>query len=107
MSTPTIRRLDRAIQDATRKLEAARKGELWPLTASEKRQVVTALAGGSYKVVRGKSTAKADRKLDALKSSVESRLSAELSALQTEYQTAVNKAAADKAAKKAKGWSWI
>nr|WP_011475432.1 hypothetical protein [Streptomyces sp. 44414]ABC67370.1 pRL2-7 [Streptomyces sp. 44414] len=104
MSTATIRRLDRAIQQATNKLEAARKGEMWPLTASEKRQVVTALAGGSYKVVRGKSTAKADRKLDALKSSIEARLSAELSALQTEHQTAVNKAAADKAARKAKGW---
>ena len=104
MSTATIRRLDRAVQQATAKLEAARKGEMWPLTASEKRQVVTALAGGSYKVVRGKSTAKADRKLDALKSSIEARLSAELSALQSEHQTAVNKAAADKAARKAKGW---
>lgn len=107
VSNSNIRRLERAIQQAERKLEAARKGEMWPLTGSEKRQVVTALAGGSYKVVRGKSTARADSKLKRLETSVEGRLSAELSALQREHDKAVNKAAADKAAKKSSGFSWF
>ncbi|MDQ1041774.1 hypothetical protein [Streptomyces sp. V4I2] len=99
-----IRRLERAVTLAERKLAAAKNGEMWPLTGSEKRQVITALAGGSVKVVRGKSTARADSKLKRLEASVTGRLSAELSALQTAHQTAVNKAAADKAAKKRKGW---
>ncbi|MFD0441312.1 hypothetical protein [Streptomyces chartreusis] len=100
-----IRRLEKAVTYAQRKLDAAKKGEMWPLTGSEKRQVIGALAGGSVKVVRGKSTAKADSKLDRLEAAIVGRLGAELSALQTEHQKAVTKAAADKAAKKAKGWS--
>lgn len=105
-ATANIRRLEREIAKATNKLEAAQKGEMWPLTGSEKRQVITALAGGSYKVMRGKSTTNAERKLDRLTKSIEGRLSAELTALQTEHQKAVNKAAGDKAAKKASGFSW-
>lgn len=107
VSNSNIRRLERAVAQAENKLEAAKKGDMWPLTGSEKRQVVAALAGGSYKVVRGKSTAKADRKIERLTASIEGRLSAELTALQTEHQKAVNKVAADKAAKKASGWSWF
>ncbi|MGW1269865.1 hypothetical protein [Streptomyces sp. NPDC002491] len=99
-----IRRLEKAVTYAQRKLDAAKNGEMWPLTGTEKRQVIGALAGGSVKVVRGKSTANADSKLKRLETSVVGRLSAELTALQTAHQTAVNKAAADKAAKKAKGW---
>jgi hypothetical protein len=99
-----INRLDRAVRDAERKLDAARNGEMWPLTASEKRKALTGLVGGGYKAARGKSTARADRNLDALERSVDQRLSAELSALQREHQAAVNKAAADKAAKKSSGW---
>ncbi|MEV0695390.1 hypothetical protein [Streptomyces sp. NPDC050388] len=106
MGKPDTRRLDRAIQDVTRRLTAARQGEMWPLTASEKRQVVTALAGGSYKVLRGKSPANADRKLAGLQAAVESRLTAELSALQAERQAIVNQAAAAKAAKKSTGGWW-
>lgn len=100
VTNSNIRRLERAVAQAENKLAAAKNGEMWPLTGSEKRQVITALAGGSYKVVRGKSTAKADRKIERLTKSIEGRLSAELTALQTEHQKAVGKAAADKAAKK-------
>ncbi|MCX4429439.1 hypothetical protein OG991_60730 [Streptomyces mirabilis] len=106
MSNSNIRRLERAVTQAANKLEAAKNGEMWPLTGSEKRQVITALAGGSYKVVRGKSTANADRKIERLTKSIEGRLSAELTALQTEHGKAVTKAAGDKAAKKASGFSW-
>jgi len=54
MPKPNTSRLDREIQLTTRKLEAVRNQEMWPLTGSERRAVLRALAGGSYKVVRGK-----------------------------------------------------
>ncbi|OSC69692.1 hypothetical protein B5181_12115 [Streptomyces sp. 4F] len=104
MPKPNTRRLDREIQLATRKLEAACKGEMWPLTGTEKRAVVRALAGGSYKVVRGKSTSRADSKLEWLWASVQTRLKSELKALQTERQRLVNEATAAKAAKKSSSW---
>lgn len=104
MGKPDTRRLDREIQHTHRKLEAVGKGELWPLTGPERRAVLRGLAGGSYKVVRGKSPARAERKLDLLKQSVLSRLTAELTALQTERQRIVNEYAAGKAAKKPSIW---
>ncbi|MGP4086129.1 hypothetical protein [Streptomyces sp. KR55] len=104
MAKPNTRRLDREILQTTRKLEAAQKGEMWPLTGPEKRAVVRALAGGSYKVVRGKSTGRADRKLETLWASVQTRLKSELKALQKERQRVVNEAASAKAAKKSSGW---
>ncbi|MFE0251769.1 hypothetical protein [Streptomyces sp. NPDC059010] len=104
MGKPNTRRLDREIQQATRKLDAACKGEMWPLTGAEKRAVVRALAGGSYKVVRGKSTSRADRKLETLWTSVQTRLKSELTALQTARQRLVSEAASAKAAKKSSIW---
>ncbi|MEU8847897.1 hypothetical protein AB0C70_16985 [Streptomyces sp. NPDC048564] len=104
MPKPNTRRLDREIQQTTRKLEAAKKGEMWPLTGAEKRAIVRALAGGSYKVVRGKSTGRAERKLETLWTSVQTRLKSELTALQTERQRVVNEATAANAAKKQSIW---
>ncbi|MBA2945109.1 hypothetical protein [Streptomyces himalayensis] len=104
MPKPNTRRLDREIQLATRKLEAAKKGEMWPLTGAEKRAVLAALAGGSYKVVRGKSPGRAERKLETLWASVQTRLKSELKALQKERQRVVNEAASAKAATKSSGW---
>ncbi|WP_328872862.1 hypothetical protein OHT76_23680 [Streptomyces sp. NBC_00287] len=104
MLKPNTRRLDREIQQTERKLEAARKQEMWPLTGRERRQVVAALAGGSYKVVRGKSPGRAERKLETLWQSVLNRLTTELTALQTERQRIVNEAATAKAAKKSSIW---
>lgn len=104
-SKPNTRRLDREIALAARKVEAAKQGEMWPLTGSERRRIITALAGGSYKVARSKSPARAERKLDAVTNEIHSRLSAELAALQTAKQAVINEAAAAKAAKKTSGWS--
>lgn len=50
MGNADTRRLDREISKTTRKLEAVRKGEMWPLTSAERRAVIGALAGGSYRV---------------------------------------------------------
>ena len=104
MSKPNTSRLDREIRQTERKLEAVRKGEMWPLTGQERRAVLRGLAGGSYKVARGKSPARAERKLDTMWQSVQTRLTAELTALQTERQRIVNEAATVKAAKKSSGW---
>ncbi|MEU6217214.1 hypothetical protein ABZ845_06760 [Streptomyces sp. NPDC047022] len=104
MGKPDTRRLDREIRLTTRKLEAVRRGEMWPLTSSERRAAVGALAGGSYRSLRGKSTSRAENRLEALSSSVETRLIAELTALQAERQRIVTEAAQAKAAKKSSGW---
>ncbi|MGI5377094.1 hypothetical protein ACQEV2_23185 [Streptomyces sp. CA-251387] len=104
MLKPNTRRLDREIQQTRRKLEAAGKEELWPLTGRERRQVVAALAGGSYKIARGKSPGRAERKLETLWQSVLNRLTTELTALETERQRVLNEAATAKAAKKSSGW---
>ncbi|MGW1917464.1 hypothetical protein ACWCQS_44095 [Streptomyces sp. NPDC002076] len=104
MSKPNTRRLDRAIQDATRKLEAARKRELWPLAGSEKRAVLSAAAGGAIKIVRGKNPTRAERNFERAWEGAERRLSAEVSALEKERDRIIADAAKDKAGKKSSGW---
>ncbi|MFH8467393.1 MULTISPECIES: hypothetical protein [Streptomyces] len=104
MGKPDTRRLDREIHKTNRKLEAVRNEEMWPLTGSERRAVLAALAGGSYRVARGKSTDRADRRLETVYQSVQTRLITELSALQGERQRIVSEAAKVKAAKKSSGW---
>ncbi|MGV9396322.1 hypothetical protein [Streptomyces sp. NPDC003668] len=104
MGKPDTRRLDREIQQTNRKLEAVRNRELWPLDGRERRAVLGALATGSYRVVRGNSPARAERKLDTAWQSVETRLVAEIAALQAERRRIVTEAATDKAAKKPSRW---
>ncbi|MFE1291666.1 hypothetical protein [Streptomyces sp. NPDC058751] len=104
MGKPDTRRLDRAIRETNRMLEAVRRGELWPLTGSERRQMLAAVAGGSYRVLRGKSTGHADNRIETVSTSAETRLIAEITALQIERQRVVTEAARAKAAKKSSGW---
>ncbi|MEU0003722.1 hypothetical protein ABZ079_05275 [Streptomyces sp. NPDC006314] len=104
MAKPDTRRLDKEIRLTERKLEAVRNGEMWPLTSQERRQVLRGLVGGSYRVARGKSTARAEQQMDSVSESAQIRLIAELTALQTERQRIVNEAAQAKAAKKSSGW---
>ncbi|MFJ9243053.1 hypothetical protein [Streptomyces sp. NPDC101776] len=104
MAKPNTGRVDREIRLTTRKLEAVRKQEMWPLTGSERRAVIGALAGGSFRVVRGKSTTRAERRLESLWVSVQTRLNSEITTLQNERQRIVTEAAAAKAAKKSSGW---
>ncbi|PNE36336.1 hypothetical protein [Streptomyces noursei] len=104
MGKPDTRRLDKAIQQTTRKLEAVRNRELWPLEGRERRAVLSALASGSYSTHRGNGPGRAERQLDTAWTSAETRLIAELTALNTERQRVVNEAAADRAAKKSSGW---
>ncbi|MEV5170890.1 hypothetical protein AB0L10_07325 [Streptomyces flaveolus] len=104
MGKPDTRRLDREIQQTERKLKAVREREMWPLDGRERRAVVAALAGGSYRVVRGNSPSRAERKLETAWESAETRLSAEIDALRAERQRVVTEAAETKAAKKSSGW---
>ncbi|WP_028799117.1 hypothetical protein [Streptomyces sp. 142MFCol3.1] len=104
MGKPDTRRIDRAIRETNRKLEAVRRGELWPLTGSERRAMLAALAGGTYRIARGKSTTRADNRVDSVSSSAETRLIAEITALQIERQRLVTEAAQAKAAKKSRWW---
>ncbi|MFF8989560.1 hypothetical protein ACF09H_06275 [Streptomyces sp. NPDC014983] len=104
MGKPDTRRLDKAIRETTRKLEAVRERETWPLNSRERRAVLGAVASGAYNLHRGNGTARADRQLDATWQSAETRLIAEITALQVERQRVVNEAAAARAAKKSSGW---
>ncbi|MFD0068994.1 hypothetical protein, partial [Streptomyces sp. NPDC127574] len=79
-------------------------GELWPLTGSERRKMLAALAGGSYRVMRGKSTGRAESRIHSVSTSAETRLIAEMTALQGERQRLITEAARVKAAKKSSGW---
>ncbi|WP_329273834.1 hypothetical protein [Streptomyces sp. NBC_01451] len=104
MSKSDIRRIDREIHKATVKLEAVRRGESWPLNGAERRAMARATVGGSYKVVRGKSTARAEQQMDTTTANAEMRLTAELTALHGEKQRLITEAARAKAARKASGW---
>jgi hypothetical protein len=104
MRNADIRRLDRAILATTKKLEAVRRGEWWPLNGSERRAMARALAGGSYQVVRGRSAGRAEERMDATGNAAEMRLNAELMALHGERQRLITEAAREKAKKKSSGW---
>ncbi|MEU3346278.1 hypothetical protein ABZ723_15085 [Streptomyces sp. NPDC006700] len=104
MGKPDTRRLDREIQKTNRKLEAVREREMWPLDSRERRAIVAAMAGGSYGVMRGRGTDRAERRLESAWLSAETRLIAEITALQTERQRVVTEAASAKSAKKSTGW---
>ncbi|CAM5474198.1 hypothetical protein [Streptomyces canus] len=104
MGKPNTRRLDKEIQLTQRKIEAVQNEEMWPLNSAERRKVLGALAGGSYRVLRGKSTGRAERLLEQVWNAVNMRLTTELTALQMERARIVTEAAKDKTAKKSSGW---
>jgi hypothetical protein len=104
MSNADLRRLDRAIEQTMRKLEAVRRGEWWPLNSSERRAMARALAGGAYKVARGRSAGRAEQRMDATGNAAELRLNAELTALHGERQRLITEAARAKAKKKSSRW---
>nr|WP_203731715.1 hypothetical protein [Streptomyces sp. SID12501] len=85
-------------------MAAVKRGESWPLNGAERRAMARATIGGSYKVVRGKSTARAEQQIDTTTANAEMRLTAELTALHGEKQRLITEAAREKAAKKSSGW---
>jgi hypothetical protein len=104
MGNADIRRLDRAIEQTQKKLEAVRRGEWWPLNGSERRAMARALAGGAYRAGCGRSTDRAEQRIDTTGMAAETRLNAELTALHGERQRLITEAARAKAQKKSSGW---
>ncbi|MEU5631492.1 hypothetical protein ACH47C_11135 [Streptomyces rishiriensis] len=104
MGKPDTRSIDREITKTTSKLEAVRRGEMWPLNSSERRAVLGALAGGSYRVLRGRDATREENRLESVSEQAVTRLTAEVTALHIERQRIVREYAAAKAAKKASGW---
>ncbi|WP_103544422.1 hypothetical protein, partial [Streptomyces sp. SM1] len=76
----------------------------WPLNGRERRAMARAVTGGAYRVVRGRSTGRAEERIESTESAAETRLTAELSALHGERQRIVTETARTKAAKKSSGW---
>ncbi|MER7968536.1 hypothetical protein ABTX35_05915 [Streptomyces sp. NPDC096080] len=99
MGNSEIRRLDREIQTAQKKLEAVRRGEWWPLNGSERRAMARALAGGGYRAARGRSTSRAESQIETTGTAAETRLTAELTALHSERQRLLTEQARAKATK--------
>jgi ribosomal protein L17 len=54
--------------------------------------------------MRGKSTSRAENRIESVSTSAETRLIAEMTALQIEHQRIVTEAARAKATKKSSGW---
>ncbi|WP_309030676.1 hypothetical protein [Streptomyces alfalfae] len=104
MGKPDTRRLDREIQQTTRKLAAVQNREMWPLDGRERRAILSAVASSSVKVMRHKSTTRDETKVETAWNAAEMRLNAEIIALQAERQRIVNENAKAKAAKKSSGW---
>ncbi|MEW2571780.1 hypothetical protein [Streptomyces sp. NPDC047070] len=104
MGNSELRRLDREIEKTSRKLEAVQRGEWWPLNSRERRAIAGALVGGSYQIARGRSTGRADTRLETAGTAAQMRLTAELTALHGERQRLITEAARAKAAKKKSGW---
>ncbi|WP_181804191.1 hypothetical protein [Streptomyces shenzhenensis] len=104
MSNSDIRRIDREISKTTKKLEAVQRGEWWPLTSRERLAMTRALAGGARSIQQGRSTGRAEDRMDSIGTAVETRLNAELTALYGERQRLITEQARAKAAKKSSGW---
>ncbi|BFO14427.1 hypothetical protein SHKM778_08150 [Streptomyces sp. KM77-8] len=77
---------------------------MWPLNSRERRAMLRAVAGGAYRVTRGRSTGRAEQQIETTGSAAEVRLTAELSALHAERQRLITETARAKAAKKSSGW---
>ncbi|MEV7387518.1 hypothetical protein [Streptomyces sp. NPDC091215] len=104
MGKPDTKRVDRAIRQTEKKLEAVRRGEWWPLTSRERLAMTRAMAGGARSIHQGRSTGRAEQGMDTVGSAAETRLTAELTALYGERQRIVTEHARAKAAKKSSGW---
>lgn len=90
---------------ARRKLEAVRKGEMWPLTAGEKARLAVHTGRGAAKVVRGKSTKTADSAADRVFADAEERLKAEFDVLESARKAEIREKAQKKVGN-GSGFSW-
>lgn len=98
------RQFDRMIAAASRKLQGVRNGEISALSASEQTRVFLHAGRGARRVMRGKSTAPADKAIDRIFAGAEVRYAAEIRAAENARDKVIAETAAAKVAKKSSGW---
>ncbi|MGW6569983.1 hypothetical protein [Streptomyces sp. NPDC054975] len=91
---------------ASKRLTAVRNGELWPLTASEQARVILHIGRGAVKVVRGRSTTKAEAAADRIFKAAEERIAAEDAAAEAARTKKIREKAEAKVAKRAESKWW-
>ncbi|MGW4311013.1 hypothetical protein [Streptomyces californicus] len=106
MAKPNTRQVDRLIRDTEARLKRIRNGEVSALSGSEQARFVAHVGRGCVKVVRGKSTSKADRAADAVFAGAEERVAAELQAARTARQAVINEAATAAVTRKTESRWW-
>lgn len=98
------RQYDRIIRDTSRKLQAVRRGETWPLTASERARYAGYVGVAFAKATRLKESPMAERGMDRVFEDAIARLQAELQAAEMGKAAVIAEEAKAKVAKKASGW---
>ncbi|MEV6683293.1 hypothetical protein AB0N09_41565 [Streptomyces erythrochromogenes] len=105
MSKSEIRRLDRVIDAATRKLQGVEKRETWALSGRDQAAMAKHVAVIVAKGVRGQRPApRAERGIELIWENANAQLRAEIAAAQTAKAEIHHQAAKAKAAKKSGGW---
>ncbi|MFI7009882.1 hypothetical protein [Streptomyces sp. NPDC050145] len=99
MARPNTRKIDHKISDARDRLAAVQNRELTPLTGREKRKALSAMAAGSTQVVRGRSTSRADRRIDRVWDEAADRILTEIAELESERRSIVREAGDKKSAR--------
>ncbi|MER7659809.1 hypothetical protein [Streptomyces albidoflavus] len=106
MAKPNTRQVDRVIRETESRLQRIRNGEVSALSGGEQARFAAHLGRGCVKVVRGKSTSKADRALERVFSDAEERVAAELAAARTARQAVINEAATAAVTRKTESRWW-
>ncbi|WP_329449425.1 hypothetical protein OG906_43510 (plasmid) [Streptomyces sp. NBC_01426] len=105
MDKSEIRRLDRLIDTATRKLAGVEGRESWALSGRDQATLGRHVASIVYNGVRGqRPTPKADRGIELIWQNANAQLRAEIAAAQTAKAELLHQAAKAKAEKKSSGW---
>ncbi|MHC0431486.1 hypothetical protein ACX6XY_15010 [Streptomyces sp. O3] len=84
MSRANTRRIEKQIDKAREQLEGVRRQDLGALTSREQRRILAACARGGSQVVRGRSTRRADRRIDRLWEHAADRIEQEIGELEAE-----------------------
>ncbi len=84
MSRANTRRIEKQIEKAREQLEGVHRQDLGALSGREQRRLIAACARGGTQVVRGRSTRRADRRIERLWENAADRIEQEISELEAE-----------------------
>ncbi|MFF7373619.1 hypothetical protein [Streptomyces tricolor] len=101
---PNTRQFDRMIRNGEALLKRVKNGEISALSGSEQAKVLFHAGRGARRVMRGKSTAPADRAIDRVFAAAEERIGAEIDAARQARTAVIKEAATATVAKKSSGW---